>query len=178
MVSVMERMNKFWNERPLLIRLARRLGTRISDCPGTAPTSQRRNRSRSNPVSCLREPVGQVVGLAQIKQSFTLAPARWHKIGYVALRMGRLGNSGTTVRKIGHCRSCVVGTPSYFAEHGRPNAPGDLVERQAEIFARDGHRGGLARTAGYRSIFQRLNPSSGKITDRTGRKSRKPAPFR
>ena len=29
--------------------------------------------------------------------------------------VGRLGDSGTTVRKIGHCRSCVVGTPSYFA---------------------------------------------------------------
>src|SRR5882762_10670143 len=37
----------------------------------------------------------------------------------VALRMGRLGDSGTTVRKIGH-RSCVVGTPSYFAARGRP----------------------------------------------------------
>ena len=52
----------------------------------------------------------------------------------VALRMGRLGDSGTTVRKIGHCRSCVVGTPSYFAAHGRPKAPGDLIEHQAVIY--------------------------------------------
>jgi DNA-binding transcriptional LysR family regulator len=52
----------------------------------------------------------------------------------VALRLGRLGDSGTTVRKIGHCRSCVVGTPSYFAAHGRPKAPGDLIEHQAVIY--------------------------------------------
>ena len=48
---------------------------RIGIHPG--PTnSQRRNRSRSNRVSGLRKPVGQVVGLAPIKQSFTLVPAR------------------------------------------------------------------------------------------------------
>src|SRR6266566_5046072 len=52
----------------------------------------------------------------------------------VALRMGPLGDSGTTVRKIGHCRSCVVGTPSYFAAHGRPKVPGDLIEHQAVIY--------------------------------------------
>jgi len=52
----------------------------------------------------------------------------------VALRLGRLGDSSTTVRKIGHCRSCVVGTPSYFAAHGRPKAPGDLIEHQAVIY--------------------------------------------
>src|SRR5580704_16583435 len=52
----------------------------------------------------------------------------------VALRVGRLGDSGTTVRKIGHCRSCVVVTPSYFAAHGRPKAPGDLIEHQAVIY--------------------------------------------
>src|SRR5439155_16564942 len=38
------------------------------------------------------------------------------------------------VRKIGHCRSCVVGTPSYFAAHGRPKVPGDLIEHQAVIY--------------------------------------------
>src|SRR6202035_3852636 len=37
----------------------------------------------------------------------------------VAFRLGRLGDSGTTVRKIGHCRSCVVGTPSYLSVRGR-----------------------------------------------------------
>src|SRR5205814_8311033 len=52
----------------------------------------------------------------------------------VALRMGRLDDSGTTVRKIGHCRSCVVGTPSYFAAHGRRKAAGDLIEPQAVIY--------------------------------------------
>ena len=52
----------------------------------------------------------------------------------VALRIGRLGDSGTTVRKIGHCRSCVVGTPSYFAAHGPPEAPGDLIEHQVVIY--------------------------------------------
>jgi DNA-binding transcriptional LysR family regulator len=52
----------------------------------------------------------------------------------VALRLGRLGDSGTTVRKIGHCRSCVVGTPSYFAAPGRPKTPGDLIEHQAVIY--------------------------------------------
>jgi DNA-binding transcriptional LysR family regulator len=52
----------------------------------------------------------------------------------VALRLGLLGDSGTTARKIGHCRSCVVGTPAYFATHGRPTAPADLIEHQAVIY--------------------------------------------
>ena len=36
----------------------------------------------------------------------------------------------------------------------------------------------LQRAKLAEALFQRLNPSSGKITDRTGRKTRKPAPFR
>jgi DNA-binding transcriptional LysR family regulator len=52
----------------------------------------------------------------------------------VALRLGPLRDSGTIARKIGNCRSCVVGKPAYFARHGRPKAPGDLVEHQAVIY--------------------------------------------
>jgi DNA-binding transcriptional LysR family regulator len=52
----------------------------------------------------------------------------------VALRLGPLSDSSTTARKIGHCRSCVVGTPAYFAAHGRPTTPADLIELQAVVY--------------------------------------------
>lgn len=52
----------------------------------------------------------------------------------VALRLGQLRDSAATARKIGHSRSCVVGTPAYFAAHGRPKAPGDLIQHQAVIY--------------------------------------------
>jgi DNA-binding transcriptional LysR family regulator len=52
----------------------------------------------------------------------------------VALRLGRLPDSGTTARKIGCSRSCVVGTPSYFSKHGQPRTPGDLINHQLVIY--------------------------------------------
>jgi DNA-binding transcriptional LysR family regulator len=45
----------------------------------------------------------------------------------VALRMGSLRDSALTARKIGHGRRLVLGTPSYFAKHGEPGSPIDLV---------------------------------------------------
>jgi DNA-binding transcriptional LysR family regulator len=71
----------------------------------------------------------------------------------VALRMGSLRDSALTARKIGHGRRLVLGTPSYFAKHGEPGSPIDLVRHQAVIHDRRGggaswtFRRGTAETA-------------------------------
>ena len=62
----------------------------------------------------------------------------------VALRMGALRDSALTARKIGQARRLVVGTPSYFAEHGEPETPTELVGHAAVIYDRRG--GGAAWT--------------------------------
>jgi len=48
--------------------------------------------------------------------------------------MGRLGVSGTTVAKSDTVEAVWSVRPSYFAAHGRPTAPGDLIEHQAVIY--------------------------------------------
>jgi DNA-binding transcriptional LysR family regulator len=71
----------------------------------------------------------------------------------VALRMGSLRDSTLTARKIGQGRRLVLGTPSYFAKHGEPGSPTDLVGHQAVIYDRRGggatwtFRQGTAETA-------------------------------
>jgi DNA-binding transcriptional LysR family regulator len=60
----------------------------------------------------------------------------------VALRMGSLADSTLTARKIGQGRRLVLGTPSYFATHGEPKSPTDLVQHQAVIYDQRG--GGAA----------------------------------
>jgi DNA-binding transcriptional LysR family regulator len=71
----------------------------------------------------------------------------------VALRMGSLRDSTLTARKIGQGRRLVLGTPSYFAKHGEPRSPTDLVSHQAVIYDRRGggvtwiFRQGTAETA-------------------------------
>lgn len=54
----------------------------------------------------------------------------------VALRMGRLASSNLTARKIGQCRRVVVATPDYFARHGIPQQPEELVDHPSIIFSR------------------------------------------
>lgn len=54
----------------------------------------------------------------------------------VALRMGRLANSGLAARKLGQCRRIVVATPAYLAKYGTPGAPSDLIEHAAIVLSR------------------------------------------
>ncbi|WP_158898182.1 LysR family transcriptional regulator [Burkholderia sp. L27(2015)] len=56
----------------------------------------------------------------------------------VALRMGVLGDSNMTARKIGHSRRCVVGTPTWFAKAGEPRIPADLLSHQAIVYEQGG----------------------------------------
>lgn len=53
----------------------------------------------------------------------------------VALRMGKLANSGLAARKIGQCRRIVVGSVGYFAEHGEPQTPEELVTHPTIILS-------------------------------------------
>lgn len=56
----------------------------------------------------------------------------------VALRMGALGDSGMTAKKIAQCPRVVVGTPAYFAKAGEPEIPADLSAHEAIIYGRAG----------------------------------------
>ncbi|SDG37580.1 LysR family transcriptional regulator [Paraburkholderia phenazinium] len=56
----------------------------------------------------------------------------------VAIRIGVLGDSSMTARKVGHGRRCVVGTPAWFAKAGEPRVPADLLSHQAIVYEQDG----------------------------------------
>lgn len=56
----------------------------------------------------------------------------------VALRMGMLGDSNMTARKVGHNRRCVVGTPAWFAKAGEPRVPADLLSHHAIVYEQGG----------------------------------------
>ncbi|WP_095195678.1 LysR family transcriptional regulator [Pseudomonas sp. Irchel 3A7] len=56
----------------------------------------------------------------------------------VALRMGALSDSGLTARKIAECRRVVLGTPTYFEQHGEPTCPADLSKHQAVVYTLSG----------------------------------------
>ena len=56
----------------------------------------------------------------------------------VALRMGQLANSSLAARRIASGPHVVVGTPTYFARVGEPNAPGDLTAHEAVIYDQGG----------------------------------------
>lgn len=53
----------------------------------------------------------------------------------VALRMGRLEDSGMTARRIVSGRRLVVGTKAYFARFGTPQTPADLSQHQAIVYS-------------------------------------------
>ncbi|QQD51830.1 LysR family transcriptional regulator [Pseudomonas fluorescens BBc6R8] len=53
----------------------------------------------------------------------------------VALRIGNLGDSGLTARKIGQSPCRIFGTPAYFERHGEPHSPEDLLHHQAVIYS-------------------------------------------
>ena len=44
----------------------------------------------------------------------------------IAIRVGQLGDSRLTARKIGSCRRVMVASPEYLDRAGRPNVPADL----------------------------------------------------
>jgi DNA-binding transcriptional LysR family regulator len=48
----------------------------------------------------------------------------------IGLRVGQLGNSKLSARKIAQCQTLVIGTPSYFNAAGVPRVPADLVRHQ------------------------------------------------
>jgi len=49
--------------------------------------------------------------------------------GYdLAVRIGRLADSALVARRIAPVRKCVVASPAYLAEHGRPLRPADLTD--------------------------------------------------
>lgn len=54
----------------------------------------------------------------------------------VALRLGALGDSDMTARRIGRSPLRVVATPAYLAAHGEPRHPADLGEHAAIIYQR------------------------------------------
>ncbi|MGF6777736.1 LysR substrate-binding domain-containing protein [Paraburkholderia sp. GAS334] len=56
----------------------------------------------------------------------------------VALRMGVLGDSTMTARRLAHGRRCVVGSPAWFAKAGEPRMPADLVSHQAIVYEQGG----------------------------------------
>ncbi|MFM0624753.1 LysR family transcriptional regulator [Paraburkholderia xenovorans] len=56
----------------------------------------------------------------------------------VALRMGVLGDSTMTARRLARGRRCVVGSPGWFAKAGEPRTPADLVSHQAIVYEQAG----------------------------------------
>jgi DNA-binding transcriptional LysR family regulator len=58
----------------------------------------------------------------------------------VALRMGPLGDSSLTARKLASAPRHVIGTPEYFARSGIPAEPADLTKHAAVIYAPSGNR--------------------------------------
>lgn len=52
----------------------------------------------------------------------------------VSLRMGSLGDSTMTARKISQSPRLVVATPGYLAGAGRPDSPADLLSHQVIVY--------------------------------------------
>ncbi|HUC16790.1 MAG TPA: LysR family transcriptional regulator [Acetobacteraceae bacterium] len=59
----------------------------------------------------------------------------------IALRMGSLGDSSLTARKLASAPRRVVGTASYFARAGVPATPAELATHAAVIYTQDGGSG-------------------------------------
>ncbi|WP_176059497.1 LysR family transcriptional regulator [Paraburkholderia sp. BCC1876] len=78
----------------------------------------------------------------------------------VALRMGVLGDSSMTARKIGQSRRIVVGTPAYFELAGTPNVPADLITHEAIIYEQ---RGGGATWSFKRGSSETAVAVSGRM---------------
>lgn len=85
----------------------------------------------------------------------------------VALRMGELADSGLTARKLAQGRRLVIGTPAYFAAHGEPRIPSDLISHQAVVYDQRGGGGawtfkqGTAQTSVTVKGRLRINAAEG-----------------
>ncbi len=55
----------------------------------------------------------------------------------VALRMGDLGDSSMTARRIASARRMVVAAPAYIAERGLPVVPAELAQHDAVVYLSD-----------------------------------------
>jgi DNA-binding transcriptional LysR family regulator len=62
----------------------------------------------------------------------------------VAFRSGSLADSTLVARKLGQARRLVMATPNYFAKHGEPKTPAELIAHQTVIYTPDG--GGMSWT--------------------------------
>jgi DNA-binding transcriptional LysR family regulator len=62
----------------------------------------------------------------------------------VAFRSGSLADSTLVARKLGQARRRVMATPNYFAKHGEPKSPAELIAHQTVIYTPDG--GGISWT--------------------------------
>jgi DNA-binding transcriptional LysR family regulator len=56
----------------------------------------------------------------------------------VAFRSGSLADSTLVARKIGQARRLVMATPNYFAKHGEPKSPAELIAHQTVVYTPDG----------------------------------------
>jgi DNA-binding transcriptional LysR family regulator len=52
----------------------------------------------------------------------------------VALRMGSLGDSSMTARRLAQTRRVALATPAYLKAHGEPKTPAELARHQAVIY--------------------------------------------
>jgi DNA-binding transcriptional LysR family regulator len=62
----------------------------------------------------------------------------------VAFRSGSLADSTLVARKLGQAHRRVMATPNYFAKHGEPKSPAELIAHQTVIYTPDG--GGVSWT--------------------------------
>jgi DNA-binding transcriptional LysR family regulator len=62
----------------------------------------------------------------------------------VAFRSGSLADSTLVARKLGQAHRRVMATPNYFARHGEPKSPAELIAHQTVIYTPDG--GGVSWT--------------------------------
>ncbi|MFC3653745.1 LysR family transcriptional regulator [Dyella humi] len=59
----------------------------------------------------------------------------------VALRMGSLGDSSMTARRLAQTRRVALATPAYLKAHGEPKTPADLARHQAVVYNPSGGPG-------------------------------------
>ncbi|AUM13338.1 LysR family transcriptional regulator [Ketobacter alkanivorans] len=52
----------------------------------------------------------------------------------ISIRIGELGNSSLTARRLGTCNHLVVAAPAYLEQHGVPQSPEDLTHHRIASF--------------------------------------------
>jgi DNA-binding transcriptional LysR family regulator len=67
-----------------------------------------------------------------------IGTARLVRVDLGVVRMGALGDSAMTARKLATSPRHVLGTPVYFAQFGVPATPADLLQHRAVVYAQAG----------------------------------------